>query len=42
MKKRVLISGALGHMGRTIAATMTEGLSGVHEFKELFFKGSAK
>ena len=25
MKKRVLISGALGHMGRTIAATMTEG-----------------
>ena len=25
MKKRVLISGALGHMGQTIAATMTEG-----------------
>ena len=25
MKKRVLISGALGHMGRTIASTMTEG-----------------
>ena len=25
MKKRVLISGALGHMGRTIAAAMTEG-----------------
>lgn len=28
--------------GAVLAATMTEGLSGVHEFKELFFKGSAK
>ena len=28
--------------GAVLAATMTEGLSGVHEFKELFFKGSEK
>ena len=24
--------------GAVVAATMTEGLTGVHEFKELFFK----
>ncbi len=28
--------------GAVLAAQMTEGLSGVHEFKELFFKESAK
>ena len=28
--------------GAVLAATMTEGLSGVHEFKELFFKESTK
>ena len=28
--------------GAVLAALMTEGLTGVHEFKELFFKGSAK